>query len=517
MKRSLLFVFLIIIVIGLTINGTMIFGASSVVSQNGQLKVVSGQLCNSGGSAIQLKGMSSMGLQWYPWSAGTVKNLVDTWGVTVVRAACYVTEGGYLSDPTGMTNKVKTVVDAAIANGIYVIVDWHTLSDTDPNTNLSSAKTFFQNITSAYGTRANVIYEICNEPNGSTTWAMIKTYANAIIPVIRANAPNSVIVVGTPTWSQDVRSAADSQLTYGNICYTLHFYAGTHGQSLRDAGNYAISKGAAIFVTEWGTSQASGSGGVYETETRQWVEWMNSKKISWCNWSLCPKDETSAALTSSASIDGPWSDSVLSTSGKLVKSLIGGGINPTTPVRTATPRITATPSRTATAVRTATPRSGATPTPVPSNGGLKVQFFNQNTAATTNQLYTNFKLVNTGSGAVALSNVKMRYYYTVNGSATQTFSVDYASVGSSNVSGAFVTISSPKTGADTYLEVSFASGAGSLAAGGNAAVQGRINKSNWTNYTQTDDYSFNSSATAYVDWAKTTAYLSGSLVWGTEP
>jgi hypothetical protein len=170
---------------------------------------------------------------------------------------------------------------------------------------------------------------------------------------------------------------------------------------------------------------------------------------------------------------------------------------------------------TATAIRTTTP--SVTATPVPTTGSIKVQFYNQSTAATTNQIYPNIKLVNTGSGAIALSNVKIRYYYTIDGAQTQTFYCDYTSVGTSNVTGTFTTMTAARTGADTYLEVGFGSGAGSLAVGGSVTIQGRFAKSDWSNYTQTNDYSFNSSGTSYVDWTKTTGYVSGALQWGTEP
>jgi endoglucanase len=210
-----------------------------------------------------------------------------------------------------------------------------------------------------------------------------------------------------------------------------------------------------------------------------------------------------------------------------------------TPVRTATPRRTATPQRTATPGVTATPTPVVTVTPTPvitatpavtatpvvivtptpstSGGAVKVQFYNQNTAATSNQIYLNIKLLNTGSSAVALANVKIRYYYTIDGVKSQNFYCDYSPVGSSNVNGTFVTMATAKTGADTYVEIGFSSGAGSLAAGGNTTIQARVAKSDWTNYTQTNDYSFNSSATTYVDWTKVTGYVSGSLQWGVEP
>jgi hypothetical protein len=211
-------------------------------------------------------------------------------------------------------------------------------------------------------------------------------------------------------------------------------------------------------------------------------------------------------------------------------------VTPTqTPVRTSTPRRTATPGRTVTP-RGATPtpvrvtptpiretptpaitQPPATPTPVPPPGSITVQFYNQNTTAISNQLYLNMRIVNTGSSSVALSNLKVRYYYTIDGVKPQNFWCDWSMSGTGNVTGSFVTMSTPRTGADTYVEVGFTSGAGSLAAGGNTTVQARIAKSDWTSYTQTDDYSFNSSATTFVDWTKVTGYVSGTLAWGAEP
>jgi endoglucanase len=259
-------------------------------------------------------------LQWFPWTASTVNNLVDQYKITLVRAAMYVDEGGYLTDPSGMKTKVKTVVDAAIAKGIYVIIDWHMLNPGDPNAHTSDAKTFFQDMATTYGSKANVLYEICNEPNG-VNWATVKNYATQVIPVIRAIDPDNIIIVGSPTWSQDVDLAAADPVTgYSNLVYTLHFYAGTHSQALRDKANTAMSKGLALFVSEWGTSDASGGGGVYTAEAQVWIDWMASNKISWANWSLCNKAESSAFLLSSAGMSGPWTDSQLSASGLFVKT-----------------------------------------------------------------------------------------------------------------------------------------------------------------------------------------------------
>jgi glucuronoarabinoxylan endo-1,4-beta-xylanase len=221
-----------------------------------------------------------------------------------------------------------------------------------------------------------------------------------------------------------------------------------------------------------------------------------------------------------------------------ITTFVSNGQTPATP----TPALTPTPARTPTPVRTATPVS-VTPTPVRvtssplvtptpaqptaspvvtttppvGSGSIKIQFYNQSTATTTNQIYTNIKLINTGTSAVTLSNVKIRYYYTVDGAKTQNFYCDYSPIGSSNITGTFVTMSTAKTGADTYLEAGFTSGAGSLAAGGNITIQSRFAKTDWSNYTQSNDYSFNSTATSYGDWTKVTGYVSGALQWGTEP
>jgi arabinoxylan arabinofuranohydrolase len=183
-------------------------------------------------------------------------------------------------------------------------------------------------------------------------------------------------------------------------------------------------------------------------------------------------------------------------------------------VRTPTPVVTPTPTPLVTP--TPTPTVPVTPTPG-TPGAIKVQFYNQNKTDSSNQLYLNFQLVNTGSSAVTLSNVKIRYWYTEDGTQAQSFWCDYSPVGSSNVTGTFVTMGTAKTGADTYVEVGFLSGAGSLNAGASTQVQCRCAKSDWSNYTQSNDYSFDSSASSYVDWTKVTGYVSEALAWGTEP
>jgi endoglucanase len=323
-KIWILGIILFLMGVSVILTGSMGVAAPgpNVVSQYGELKVERGQLCDHNGKPIQLKGMSTLGL-WSPYNAETVKNLVQDWHISVLRVAMYTKEYGYIDNPS-VKEKVKMLVNAAIDQGIYVIIDWHILSDGDPNQYKEQAKAFFVEMAKMYGQYPNVIYEICNEPNGEIVgWDnRIKPYAEYMIPAIRAVDPDNIIVVGTDTWSQGVRAAADNPLQYSNIMYALHFYAGTHGRSLRNNADYALSKGIAIFVTEWGVSTSTGGGGVFLEASQQWLDWMDTHKLSWVNWSMSDRGESSAALLPGTGVTGPWKDSVLSESGKWVKAKI---------------------------------------------------------------------------------------------------------------------------------------------------------------------------------------------------
>ena len=300
-------------------------GNQGFVSTHGQLRTSGNQLINKNGTAVQLRGMSSHGLQWYGdyMNLSSIRWLRDDWGINVIRAAMYTASEGYIEDPS-VKNKVFEIVDAAIALDIYVIVDWHILSDGNPQQYKAEAKAFFNEVAQRYGNTPNVIYEIANEPNGGgVTWnAAIRPYAQEVIPVIRNHAPNSLVIVGTGTWSQDVTDAAANPVSFPNVGYAMHFYACTHGQWLRDRVDQARAQGAMIFSTEWGTADATGDGSVCENDTRTWINFLNQRGISWINWSITPKEEGTAALNPGASTTGNWSASDLSPSGTLVKSLM---------------------------------------------------------------------------------------------------------------------------------------------------------------------------------------------------
>ena len=292
------------------------------VSENGWLRVSGTQLCGQAGQPVVLRGMSSHGIQWYGQytNSQSIQNTAR-YGANLFRVAMYTGEGGYLSDPAGVKAKVTQAVDAAIANDMYVILDWHILSDGNPMGHLAEAKEFFAEMARRYQDSPAVLYEICNEPNGNVTWeGDVKPYAEAVIPVIRAYSPKAVILVGSPTWSQDIHLAAQSPLTGENLMYTLHFYAGTHGADLRGRIDQALTAGLPVFVSEWGTSRADGGGGVFLQAAEEWLDFLDQRGISWANWSLCDKSETSAALRPGTSPHQAWTGADLSESGKFVFS-----------------------------------------------------------------------------------------------------------------------------------------------------------------------------------------------------
>lgn len=301
----------------------------TVVERHGKLSVSGTDLVDEHGQPVQLKGISSHGLQWFGHlvNKDSMRWLRDDWHMTVFRAAMYTAEDGYITNRS-VKDKVKEAVEAAIELGIYIIIDWHILSDNDPNTYKEEAKEFFAEMAQLYGQYPHVLYEIANEPNGrEVTWKnSIKPYAEELIPVIREHAPDSIILVGTGSWSQDVHHAADDQLSADNIMYVAHFYAGTHGQSLRNQIDYALKKGAPIFVTEWGTSAATGGDGVFLEQAKVWLDFLDERNISWVNWSLTDKNESSGALSPTVpkSTKGNWTEEMLSESGRFVREQMRG-------------------------------------------------------------------------------------------------------------------------------------------------------------------------------------------------
>lgn len=299
----------------------------TVVERYGHLKVIGTNLSNEAGEPVQLRGMSSNGLQW----AGKYANkevitwLRDDWNSQLWRAAMYLTEGGYIVGPR-LKQKVVESVEAAVDAGVYVIIDWHVMLDRNPNVYKKQAVEFFAEMSQRYGHLPNVIYEICNEPNGEeVTWdEEIKPYAETIIAEIRKHDPDNVIIVGTPTWSQDVDKAANNPIVgHDNVMYTLHFYAGTHGKELMDKAEYALSKGLPIFVTEWGTTLSTGDQ-FRPAMTVPWIEFMDKHNLSWANWSVANDGKDSCVLGYNVDRQGKgsWKLEDLTPSGRFVRGIL---------------------------------------------------------------------------------------------------------------------------------------------------------------------------------------------------
>ncbi|WP_208012501.1 cellulase family glycosylhydrolase [Cellulomonas shaoxiangyii] len=299
------------------------------VAINGQLRVCGVNLCNQYGNPIQLRGISSHGLQWFPgcYNTASLDTLANDWKADVFRIAMYVNEDGYVTNPAGFTSRVNGLVDEAEKRGMYAIVDFHTLTPGDPNVNLENAKTFFRNVATRNAAKTNVIYEIANEPNG-VSWEQIRTYANQIIPIIRAADPDAVILVGTRGWSSlGVSNGSTSAeivanpLTFSNIMYTFHFYAASHLDNYRAEVRNAAGK-IPLFVSEWGTTSATGGGTVDLASSTAWLDLLDELKISHVNWTYSDANESSAAFRPGTCAGSSYGTSQLTQSGQFVRSRI---------------------------------------------------------------------------------------------------------------------------------------------------------------------------------------------------
>jgi len=294
------------------------------VSIHGALSVQGADLVDKNGEKFQLYGMSTHGIAWFPQYVNqeAFRTLRDDWNTNCVRLAMYTEEyGGYCSDGDKETLKalVKNGVEYASELGMYVIIDWHILSEQDPNVHKDEAITFFREMSSAYADYENVLYEICNEPNGYATWDSVKAYASEVIPVIRENDSDAVILVGSPTWSQDIDKAQASPLEFDNIMYTLHFYAATHKDDLRSRLEGCVNQGLPVFVSEFGMCDASGNGGNDFEQTEEWLTLIEKYNISFLCWNLANKAESSSVFLPSSTAISDWAEEDLNESGKWIR------------------------------------------------------------------------------------------------------------------------------------------------------------------------------------------------------
>lgn len=266
-------------------------------------------LCDKHGNPIQLRGMSTAGLQWFPEiiNQNAFAALSYKWHTNVIRLAMYIGENGYASNPA-VKQKVIEGIELAIEHDMYVIVDWHVLTPGDPNAEIySGAYDFFAEISNLYPNDPHIIYELANEPNSNEPgvsndaqgWGAVKSYAEPIIQMLREKGNQNIVIVGSPNWSQRPDLAADNPIADHHTLYSVHFYTGTHlpNGSVMQNVQKAIEKGVAVFASEWGTSKADGNQGNYFSEADQWLNFLDEHHISWINWSLTNKNESSAVFT----------------------------------------------------------------------------------------------------------------------------------------------------------------------------------------------------------------------------
>jgi endoglucanase len=305
--------------------GINLLYAQTPVAVNGALSVKDGQVVNQHGVPPQLHGLS---FSWSIWQGRKYYNtdvvdwIVKDFKVSFIRAAMAVQPAhGYLEEPDSQKALITNVVNEAIKNGIYVLIDWH---DHNGYLHIPQSKQFFAEMAQKYAGVPNVIYEIWNEPE-RVSWDTVKNYAVQIITEIRKYDPDNLIVVGSSHWDQDVDIAAKSPITgFKNIAYSFHFYASdpNHQEKLRAKADTAIKLGLPLIVTEWGVGEASGNGKFDLDENETWMKWTKEHKLSWVNWNITDKNETTALLKPGAPVNGGWTEDQLTPDGIYIRKLL---------------------------------------------------------------------------------------------------------------------------------------------------------------------------------------------------
>lgn len=290
------------------------------VKQYGQLQVKDTQLCDQKGNPVILRGVSLGWHNLWPrfYNKKAVQTLKQDWHCSVIRAAIgQHIEDNYRENPTYAMQCLTPVVESAIKQNIYVIIDWHS-----HELRTEEAKAFFGEMARKYGKYPHVIYEIYNEPV-EDTWTDLKKYATEVITEIRKYDADNIVLVGCPHWDQDIHLVADNPLQgFNNIMYTVHFYAATHGEYLRERTEDAVKKGIPVFISESGATEASGDGKIDAESEEEWIKMCERLGISWICWSISDKNESCSMLLPRATATGPWADDVIKVYGKLVKGLL---------------------------------------------------------------------------------------------------------------------------------------------------------------------------------------------------
>ncbi|KQM69297.1 glycosyl hydrolase family 5 [Pedobacter sp. Leaf216] len=294
-------------------------------NRNGALKVVGGKILNANNAEPHLRGVS---LSWSVWggrkyyNANVVNWLQSDFNISLLRASMAVQpDSGYLQNPVEQTEMITRTIDAAVNRGLYVLIDWH---DHHANEHVEQSKQFFAKMAKKYAGKPNIIYEIFNEPE-KIEWQTVKDYAVEVIKEIRKYDSQNIIIVGSPHWDQDVDVVAKDPIKgFSNIAYSFHFYASdpNHQELLMKRADQAIAAGLPILVTEWGVGEASGDGKFDVEKTEKWFAWLEKNKLSWANWNLTDKKETTALLKPGASPSGRWKLNMLTPAGLYIRTQI---------------------------------------------------------------------------------------------------------------------------------------------------------------------------------------------------
>ncbi|WP_286073284.1 cellulase family glycosylhydrolase [Faecalibaculum rodentium] len=267
------------------------------------------QLMDDRNQPVVLQGYSTFGINYKPEyvNENTFRFLKEEMGSQVIRLAMYTADNNGYCTGGELEGLIDKGVQAAVATGQYVIIDWHILSDGNPAQYQDQARAFFQKVSRKYAGNPAVIYELCNEPNGrEVTWPVVKSYAEAVIQEIRANDKNALILVGTPQWNQaETEAGKDLLKDAGNMMYTVHFYAATHKDQQRQDLSTAYDQKLPMFVSEFGITEASGNGALDEQSGQTWIDLLDQDKISRVAWATSDKDEASSIFRPGTNPDSP--------------------------------------------------------------------------------------------------------------------------------------------------------------------------------------------------------------------
>lgn len=292
------------------------------ILSHGNLKVEKGKLIDCNGQPLQLRGISSHGLTWFPRYTNAAS--LGFWkeaGANVFRASMYTDQNrGYIYYPEESQNYLYLAVENALANDMYVIIDWHILYDANPLEHMEKAKDFFKGVASHYGGNPGIIYEICNEPNGDTTWEDVTEYAHEVIPLIRKYAPEAIILVGMPNYCTDYRSVLEQPLSYENIMYTYHQYVNGEGEPYDAFGlEQMLEHELPVFISEWGIGLgAIEAEGIDFHAADVFLDRLEKEGISWVAWALSNKNDSHALIRSDSREYGDFSVEDLSEVGRYV-------------------------------------------------------------------------------------------------------------------------------------------------------------------------------------------------------